>query len=228
MSPDDIVISMSVRTALCKAKRGAFKDSSLTDLLTPLLKHVLDTTRIDPSLIGDVVIGNVLPPSSMAATEARIACLLAGLPKEVPVCTVNRQCSSGLTAIANVAGAIKAGFYDIGIAGGVENMTHNDMSAYGGLQVSQEAMENPLAKGCYMTMGQTSEEVAHRYGISRRDQDEFSALSHQRAAAAIAAGRFKEEIVPITVRVKDPKTGEEKQVRVDTDEGCARTRRWKA
>ncbi len=102
----------------------------------------------------------------------------------------------------------QAGFYDIGIAGGVENMSANDMSNYGGLHIDEQAMEHKLAKGCYMTMGQTSEEVAARFGISRRQQDEFAAQSHARAGAAIAAGRFKAEIVPVTVKVKDPKTGE--------------------
>jgi acetyl-CoA acyltransferase 1 len=217
-SPDDVVISISVRTAICKAKRGNFKDSTLVDLLTPLLRHIREKApALDPSRVGDIVIGNVLPQSSLAATEVRIAGLLAGFPQEVPVVTVNRQCSSGLTAIANVAAAIKAGFYEFGIAGGVENMSLNDMSNYAGMSVSEEALAHPLAKGCYLSMGLTSEEVAARYNISRQTQDEFSVQSHAKAAAAIKAGKFKEEIVPITVTVKSD-SGEKKVV-VDTDEG---------
>lgn len=217
-SPDDVVISISVRTAICKAKRGNFKDSTLVDLLTPLLRHIREKApALDPGRVGDIVIGNVLPQSSLAATEVRIAGLLAGFPQEVPVVTVNRQCSSGLTAIANVAAAIKAGFYDFGIAGGVENMSLNDMSNYAGMSVSEEALAHPLAKGCYLSMGLTSEEVAARYKISRQTQDEFSVQSHAKAAAAIKAGKFKDEIVPITVTVKSD-SGEKKIV-VDTDEG---------
>lgn len=218
-SPDDVVIISAVRTPIGKAKRGAFKDASLKDLLAPLIRHTLTSTKIDPTLIGDLVIGNVLPPSSMGATEVRIAGLLAGLPKEVPVMTVNRQCSSGLQAMANVAGAIRSGQYDFGLAGGVENMSINDMGSYGGLSIDEEATSHELARGCYMTMGQTSEEVAARFGVTRQVQDQFSARSHDLADKAIKAGKFKEEIVPITVKVKDPKTGEEKTVTVDTDEG---------
>jgi len=218
--PNDIVIVKAVRTAVCKAKRGQFKDTSADKLLIPVFKHLLSSTGIDPSLVGDIVIGNVLPPSSQAATEVRIAALLAGFPKEVPVTTVNRQCSSGLQALANVAAAIKAGHYDVGIAGGVESMSLFDMSStYGSFSVNEEALGHPLASGCYMTMGLTSEEVASRYGISRKEQDEFSALSHSRAAAAIKAGKFKDEIVPVTTIIKDPKTGEEKTITVDTDDG---------
>jgi len=216
-SPDDIVIVRSVRTAVGKAKRGSFKDTSPDNLLAPILKNLIETTKIDPKLIGDVVIGTVLPKGALGATEVRIACLLAGLPKEVPCTTVNRQCSSGLQALANVAGAIKAGYYDIGIAGGVESMSKNGMDFEG--ELNEAALAHDLAKNCYNTMGQTSENVAERYNISRKKQDEFAALSYARAVTAIKTGKFKEEIVPITVKITDQKTGESKEVVVDTDEG---------
>jgi len=216
-SPDDIVIVRSVRTAVGKAKRGSFKDTSPDNLLAPILKNLIETTKIDPKLIGDVVIGTVLPKGALGATEVRIACLLAGLPKEVPCTTVNRQCSSGLQALANVAGAIKAGYYDIGIAGGVESMSKNGMDFEG--ELNEAALAHDLAKNCYNTMGQTSENVAERYNISRKKQDEFAALSYTRAVTAIKTGKFKEEIVPITVKITDQKTGESKEVVVDTDEG---------
>lgn len=211
-SADDIVIVCAYRTPVGKAKRGAFKELDLDKLLEPVFAHILKTTRIDPALIGDVVIGTVLPKGGQAATQVRIAGLLAGLPKEVPVMTVNRQCSSGLQAIANVAAAIKNGFYEVGIGGGVESMSLNSMGWDGG--INESAMAHPLASGCYMSMGQTSEAVAERFNVSRKEQDEFSAESHKRAAAAQAAGKFKEQIVPVTV-----KTDDGKEITVTQDEG---------
>jgi len=217
-SPDDIVIVKAVRTPICKAKRGSFKNTSPDKLLIPVLKHLLQTTpQLNPELLGDVVIGTVLPPGSQGAAEVRIASLLAGIPEKVPVTTVNRQCSSGLQAIANVAGAIKAGYYDIAIAGGVESMSLNPMDRWEG-GVNEEALQHPSAKGCYLPMGQTSENVAERFGVSRQKQDEFSAASHRKAAEAIKSGRFAAEIVPVTVQV-DEKTQQTKTVTVSQDEG---------
>jgi len=194
-SPDDIVIISSVRTAIGKAKRGGFKDATQDIMLTPLLKHIVKSTGIDPSLVGDIVIGTVLSRGSQGATEVRIAGLLAGLPETVSVMTVNRQCSSGLQALANVAASIKNGYYEIGIAGGVETMSLNPMGWDGSL--NEDALNHPYAKGCYLGMGQTSENVAERFGISRKDQDEYSVLSHKKAAAAQAEGKFDSQIVPV-------------------------------
>jgi len=145
--------------------------------------------------------------------------LMAGLPVSVPGETINRLCASGLSAAINAARAIMVNDSELMIAGGVENMSANDMNSYGGLSIDDEIAANDLARGCFMTMGQTSEEVAERFKISRKEQDEFSAKSHHKAAAAIKAGKFKEQIVPVQVRVTDPKSGEEKTVTVDTDEG---------
>lgn len=217
-SPDDIVIVKAVRTAIGKAKRGSFRNTGPDNLLSPILKHLVQTTpQIKPEQYGDVVIGTVLPPGAQGATEVRVASLLAGLPDNVPVTTVNRQCSSGLQAIANVASAIKAGYYDIGIAGGVESMSSNSMDRWDG-GFNQEALKHPSAKGCYLNMGQTSENVAERFGVSREKQDQFAALSHQRAAEAIKSGKFVDEIVPITVTVEDDK-GNSKTLTVSQDEG---------
>lgn len=202
-SPDDIVIVSAVRTAVAKAKRGAFKESDLDIMLRPVLEHILKSTKINPALINDIVIGTVLPRGGQAATQCRIAGILAGLPEEVSVMTVNRQCSSGLQAIANVAAAIKNGYYEIGIGGGVESMSLNGMGWEGG--INQEAMAHPVASGCYQPMGQTSENVAERYNIDRKTQDEFAVESHRRAAAAQAAGKFKEQIVPVTITSEDGK-----------------------
>jgi len=217
-SPDDIVIVKAFRTAIAKAKRGAFKDTTPDNLLAPVLKHLLaDTPQIKPEEVGDIVIGTVLPKGSQGATEVRIAALLAGFPEQVPVATVNRQCSSGLQAIVDVATAIKSGLYDIGVAGGVESMSLNTMGWDG--SINQVALEHPVAKNCYTSMGQTSENVAEKYSISREKQDSLAVLSHQRAAAATKAGKFKDEIVPITVQVEDPKTNQTKTVTVSQDEG---------
>jgi len=211
-SDDDVVVVASYRTAVTKAKRGAFKELGQEQLLAPVFKHLLTSTKVDPKLIGDIVIGNVLPRSSQGATEVRIAALLAGYPQEVGCMTVNRQCSSGLQAIATVANAIKNGEYDFGVAGGVEIMSINPMSWEG--NINEEALAHPLASGCYQGMGQTSENVAERFNISRKDQDEFAAESHKRAAAAQAAGKTKGQIVPVEV-----KNAEGKVVVVDKDEG---------
>ncbi|XXG90591.1 hypothetical protein AAC387_Pa12g2320 [Persea americana] len=111
---DDVVIVATYRTALCKSKRGGFKDTHADDLLAPLLKALIEKTNLIPNEVGDIVVGTVLPPGSQRARECRMAAFYAGFPETVPIRTVNRQCSSGLQAVADVAASIKAGFYDIG------------------------------------------------------------------------------------------------------------------
>ncbi|THU58365.1 hypothetical protein C4D60_Mb03t13480 [Musa balbisiana] len=139
------------------------------------------------------------------------------LSQTVPVRTVNRQCSSGLQAVADVAAAIKAGFYDIGIGAGLESMTTNSMSWDGSINPKVNAFQQ--AQNCLLPMGITSENVAHRYGVTRQEQDQAAVNSHRKAAAATAAGKFKEEIIPVTTKIVDPKTGEEKQVTISVDDG---------
>lgn len=113
--------------------------------------------------------------------------------------TVNRQCSSGLQAVADVAAAIRAGFYTIGLACGVETMSLHPMSWEGGVNPKIDLF--PKAQGCLMPMGVTSENVAAKFGVDRRTQDTFAAASHKKAAAAQAAGRFRDEIVPVATKV---------------------------
>ncbi|CAL9143611.1 unnamed protein product [Musa hybrid cultivar] len=141
----------------------------------------------------------------------------AGFPDTVPLRTVNRQCSSGLQAVADIAAAIKAGFYDFGIGAGVESMTVDpvrwDWPANPNAQLFAQARD------CLLPMGITSENVAERYGITRQEQDQAAVESHRKAAAAVAAGKFKEEIIPVVTKVVDPKTGEHKQVTVSADDG---------
>ncbi|KAG6486970.1 hypothetical protein ZIOFF_055551 [Zingiber officinale] len=214
---DDVVIVAAYRTAICKSKRGGFKDTYPEELLSAVLKALLDKTKLNPNEVGDIVVGSVLAPGSQRATECRMAAFYAGFPETVPVRTVNRQCSSGLQAVADVAAAIKAGFYDIGIGAGLESMTANAMAWDG--SVNPKLNEFKQAQDCLLPMGITSENVAQRYGVTRIEQDQAAVESHKKAAAATAAGKFREEIVPVTTKIVDPKTGEEKQVTISVDDG---------
>jgi acetyl-CoA acyltransferase 1 len=216
-SLDDVVIVSACRTPLCKAKRGGLRDTPADDLVAVVLKETLRRTGVEPEAVGDVVLGSVLGPSSQRANECRMAMFYAGFPNTVPVHTLNRQCSSGLQAIASVAAAIRAGFYTVGIAGGVESMSSNPMAWEGG--INPRVASCPAAQDCLLPMGLTSENVAAQFGLTRGDQDAFAARSHARAAAAQAAGRFREEIVAVDTVQKDPKTGEERRVVVDQDDG---------
>lgn len=217
VSLDDVVIVSAVRTPMCKARRGGFKDTPVDDLIAAVLKETIARTGVEPEAIGDVVFGSVMGPSSQRANECRIAMFLAGFPSSVPVHTVNRQCSSGLQAIAEVAASIKAGYYTIGIAGGVESMTANPMVWDGA--VNPKVAESACAQDCLLPMGITSENVAAQFGIGREVQDKFAAASHAKAAAARAAGKFKNEIVPVETVLKDPKTGEVRRVVISEDDG---------
>jgi acetyl-CoA acyltransferase 1 len=216
-SLDDVVIVTACRTPLCRAKRGGLKDTPADDLVAAVLKDTIRRSGIEPEAVGDIVMGSVMGPSSQRANECRMAMFFAGFPESVPVQTVNRQCSSGLQAIASVAAAIKAGMYTIGIAGGVESMTTNPMAWEGA--INPRVSENPCAADCLLPMGVTSENVAAKFGLSREVQDTFATKSHAKAAAAQAAGKFREEIVPVATVLKDPKTGEEKRVVIDADDG---------
>ncbi|XP_072967468.1 3-ketoacyl-CoA thiolase 2, peroxisomal-like [Typha angustifolia] len=214
---DDVVVVAAYRTPICKAKRGGFKDTYPEDLLAVVLKAVLDKTKLNPNEVGDIVVGTVLAPGSQRATECRMAAFYAGFPETIPLRTVNRQCSSGLQAVADVAAAIKAGFYDIGIGAGLESMSTNSVAWEGSINPKVNMFQK--AQDCLLPMGITSENVAHRYGVTRQEQDQAAVESHKRAAAATAAGKFKDEIVPVTTKIVDPKSGEEKQVTISVDDG---------
>ncbi|OWZ21629.1 3-ketoacyl-CoA thiolase [Phytophthora megakarya] len=214
---DDVVVVSALRTPITKARRGGFKDTTPDVLLGHVLQAVLKQAKIDPSLVGDVVVGNVLQPGA-GAGMARMAQLAAGIPHTVPLHVLNRQCSSGLQAVANVTAAIKAGYYDIGIAAGVECMSLSGMERdppavnWDKVGAVQDAMD------CMVPMGITSENVAEKYGISRTKQDELAALSHAKAAAAQTNGWFKDEITPVSTIIKD-KDGNEKSVIISQDDG---------
>lgn len=216
-SPDDIVITCALRTAHTKGGRGLFKDTPAQDLLAGALRGVIERSGIDPSLVEDITVGSVLPPGG-GATEFRAAALVAGFPVTTAVRATNRQCSSGLQAVVDIANAIKAGVIDVGVGAGVESMS----SQYGPGAVTEfsELLDShPEAKNCKVPMGVLSEKMAKDRKIKREDQDAFAAASYQKALAAQSAGLFKDEIYPLTVKYEDPKTNEKKTITVDKDDG---------
>ncbi|XP_051142347.1 3-ketoacyl CoA thiolase 1, peroxisomal-like [Andrographis paniculata] len=214
---DDIVIVAACRTAICKSRKGGFKDTLPDDLLAAVLKGLIDRTNLNPAEVGDIVVGTVLAPGSLRAIECRMAAFYAGFPDSVPIRTVNRQCSSGLQAVADVAAFIQAGYYDIGVAAGLESMTVDNVDPLKTVNPKVEIFAQ--ARECLLPMGATSENVAERYGVTREEQDQAAVISHERAAAAAASGKFKEEIVPVSTKIVDPKTGELKQVTISADDG---------
>lgn len=218
LSPEeDVVIVSALRTPITKAKRGGFKDTTPDVLLGHVLQAVLKQAKLDPTLVGDVVVGNVLQPGAGAAM-ARMAQLAAGIPHTVPLHVVNRQCSSGLQAVANVVSAIKAGYYDIGIAAGVECMSLAGIAQDAPTVNWDRVASVQDAMDCTIPMGITSENVAEQYGVTRAQQDELAALSHAKAVEAQANGWFKDEITPVSTILKD-KDGNEKKVIISKDDG---------
>merc|ERR1719419_25142 len=213
--PDDIVITACKRTPLCRARRGGLKDTLACDLMVPVLKACVKD--IDPTLVQEVVVGTVLPISTHRHIECRQAAFLAGMPVTTTIRTVNRQCSSGLQAMADVASDIRAGFYDVGIAAGVESMTQDGMLMRKPPPISTSVKTSALCRDALVPMGITSENVAKKFGVSRQTQDELAVMSHARAAAA--KQRFQSEIVPVKTILKDPKTNKKQTVTIYHDDG---------
>lgn len=217
-SEDDVVICCAVRTAVGKAGKGGFKDTPCEDMLAPLFQEVVKRTKVDPKKIGDCQIGNVLQPGAGAMT-ARVGQFLGGMPIDTPVLTINRQCSSGLQAVASVAASIRAGVIDVGIGGGVESMSmYNMMSGMDLSKLSKQILNNSAASDCMIPMGITSENIAEQWNIPREKQDSLAVASHAKAVAAQKAGKFDSEIVPVKTTVKD-KEGNAKEVTISKDEG---------
>jgi len=217
-SDADVVICCAVRTPIGKANRGGLKDTPCEDMLGQLFAAVVDKTKVDAKTIGDIQIGNVLQPGGGAMTS-RMGQFFGGLPFDIPLAAVNRQCSSGLQAVANIAANIRAGVIDIGIAGGVESMSMYPMgSGMDPEKFSKEIGNNTLAASCMVPMGITSENVAEKWNIPREKQDLLAVESNKKALAAQKAGFFDDEIVPIKTKVKDAQ-GELKEVIVSADEG---------
>lgn len=187
-------IVAAYRTPGCKAKRGALKDVRPDDLAAAAIQGVLERTGIDPLDIEDILMGCSFPEAEQGMNLARVAALKAGVPYQVPAQTINRFCSSGLQTIASAAERIMAGFADCMLAGGAESMT---MIQMGGTKYSANPGLVASWPEAYASMGVTAELVAEKYGISREDQDAFAVASHAKAAAAIAAGKFADEIIPV-------------------------------
>ena len=194
----EVAVISSVRTAIAKGKRGGFKDTRPDTLLGAALAGAVSRSGVDPAAIDDLIVGTAMPEAEQGTNVARIGGFLAGLPDTVPAITINRFCSSGLQSIAQGASAILAGWQDVVLAGGVESMTMIPMTG-------QKPMPNPRLMAeqpeVYTPMGITAEHVASRFGVTREDQDAFAFQSHQRAIAAISAGKFAGEIIPVQTRV---------------------------
>jgi len=216
----EAVIVAACRTAVGKAPHGILKDIRPEDLGCAVLDDLIKRAGgLDPELIDDVIIGCSFPESVQGLNLGRVLIMSMGWPDRIPGMTVNRFCSSGLQAIAIGAEKIMCGFSDIIIAGGVENMSQIPMG--GSMNYPNPALVD-VRPGAYTGMGLTAENVAERYNISRDEQDEFGAGSQQKAWAAVKAGRFKNQIVPL--KVKEQKLlpngrYEFKDVIFDTDEG---------
>jgi acetyl-CoA acetyltransferase family protein len=214
-NPDDVVITLAIRTPLTKAFKGGFKDTSLDFMIYALLKKVIEKSNLDPQYVEDIRLGNV--SEQRAAYFIRAASLAAGFPITTAASSVNRFCSSGLNAVQDIANQISLGQIDCGLAVGAESMS--SMAGSGIDTFHDEILKNPDAKDCLQPMGQTSENVGKDFNISREAQDRFAVETHQRAERAQKAGWFDDEIVPIVTSIIDPKSGEQKQVTLTKDEG---------
>lgn len=218
----DAVIVAGVRTPIGKAHRGALKDVRADDLAALVIKEAIRRAPgVTPEMIDDVILGCAMPEGEQGLNIARIASVLAGLPTSVTGFTVNRFCSSGLQAVALAAERIMVGHADVIVAGGVESMSRVPMT---GFKLSPNPELVRTMPEVYMGMGLTAERVAEKYNVSREEQDAFSLESHRRAAAAIDAGKFKDEIVPVTVQhtTFDGRRAVTETVTFDTDEGVRR------
>jgi acetyl-CoA acyltransferase len=189
-------ILASYRTPGCRASKGKLKDVRPDDLAAIVMKGLIERTGVDPNMIEDVYLGCSFPEGEQGMNMGRVAAMKAGFPYHVPGLTVNRFCSSGIQSIAMAAERVMAGFADCIVAGGAESMScvpmgGNKYSANPGL-----AVDWPEA---YSSMGVTAELVAEQYGLDRLTLDTFAAASHAKAAAAIEAGRFADETIPVEI-----------------------------
>ncbi len=226
--PEAVIVD-AVRTPVGRYG-GALREVRPDDLAALVIQALVRRNHLDPGIIDDVIFGCANQAGEDNRNVARMAVLLAGLPATVAAQTVNRLCGSGLQAVVTAAHAIRGGEGEVFIAGGVESMTRAPLvmakpeHAFprGDARMHDTTLGwrfvNPRLAAMYPTysMGETAENVAEQYGITREEQDAFALLSQHRAAAAIAAGRFREEIVPVVVANSRGKSGE--PVVMDTDE----------
>jgi acetyl-CoA acyltransferase len=216
----EAVIVSIARTAVGKAPRGTLRNTRPDDMAAAAIQEVLRRApAIDPNEVEDVILGCAMPEAEQGNNVARAASLRAGLPVSCSGMTINRFCASGLQAIAIASERIMAGFAEAVIAGGTETMS---MIPMGGYHFAPNPYLMEHYPDAYLNMGLTAENLAQKHHLTRQQQDEFALRSHQRALAAIAEGKFKEEIVPLDV-VEVSLDGKDKpqrrKIRFDTDEG---------
>jgi acetyl-CoA acyltransferase len=215
----EVVIASAVRTPVGKAYKGTLRATRPDDLAATAIAGALERIpQLDKREIEDVILGCAMPEAEQGMNVARIASLRAGLPVEVSAMTINRFCASGLQAIALAAERIMAGGAEVIVAGGAESMT---MIPMGGHKISANPWLVANYPDAYLSMGLTAERLAQRFGITREQADEFSLNSHKKALAAIAAGKFDEEIVPVPVSFTTPNGSKPKRQEIvfKTDEG---------
>jgi acetyl-CoA acyltransferase len=207
------------RTAVGKAKKGGFKFTRPDDLAADVIKHlVASVDGLDPKRIDDLIVGNAVPEAEQGMQMGRMIALLS-LPIEVPGMVINRYCGSGLEAIALASAKVNSGMADCIIAGGTESMSLVPTMGYKTALNWKIAEKHP---DYYLGMGLTAEQVAKEFGITREAADEFSVQSHTKAISAIKEGKFKDEIVPVTVSETYLDQNGKKKTKeyvVDTDEG---------
>jgi acetyl-CoA acyltransferase len=217
----EVVIASAVRTPVGKAPRGVLRAVRPDDLAAIVIRRaVADVPGLDSREVEDVILGCAMPEAEQGMNVARIASLRAGLPVGIPAMAVNRFCASGLQAIALAAERIATGGAEVIIAGGTESMSLVPM---GGNKISPNPWLMEHYPDTYLNMGMTAENIARKYSISREDADEFAFHSHQKALAAVADGKFEEEIEPVDVRFTEVTNGrrEASESRFQRDE-CPR------
>ncbi|WP_209331179.1 thiolase family protein [Lunatimonas salinarum] len=207
------------RSAVGKAKKGGFRFYRPDDLASDVIRFLMEKVpQVAPQQVDDLIVGNAIPEAEQGMQMGRMIALLA-LGKDVPGVVMNRYCGSGIEAIALATAKIRSGMADCIIAGGTESMSMLPMMGYRTALNWDIASKNP---DYYLSMGLTAEELAKDYNITREDADRFSVRSHERALAAIKEGRFKDEIVPVTVEETYLDQNQKRKTRsftVDTDEG---------
>src|ERR1700747_1942981 len=215
----DVIIASSVRTPVGRAFKGTLRATRPDELAAVAIKGALErVSQLDAKEIEDVIIGCAMPEAEQGMNVARIASLRAGLPVEVSALTINRFCSSGLQAIALAAERIGSGGAEVMVAGGTESMS---MIPMGGHKISPNPWLVDHYPDAYLSMGLTAERLAQRFGITREAADQFSLRSHQKALAAIQAGKFEDEVVPVPVSFSTPNGSKPKRQEIffKVDEG---------
>ena len=221
----EAVIVSSVRTAVGKAPKGTLRSTRPDDLAAIAIKEAIARAKnLDAKEVEDVILGCAMPEAEAGMNMARNASLRAGLPVETSAMTINRFCSSGLQAIALAAERIQAGHAEVIVAGGAESMS---MVPMGGNKIAPNPWLIDNYPDAYLGMGLTAENLAKKYGITREQADQFSYASHQKAIAAIAAGKFKDEVVPVEVTFVEVPANNGNRAKTtkivfDTDEGPRR------